>query len=69
MSVAYKGGHKRYRIWDIYQTSKKDKNPKILFKVEDRDGEYFDLFAKQLNDRYASIYKGGGYAMEINLFE
>jgi hypothetical protein len=69
MSVAYKNGHKRYKIWDIYQVNKKDKNPKILFKVEDKDGEYFDLFAKQSNDRYASIYKGGGYAMEINLFE
>lgn len=69
MSVVYKGGHKRYRIWDIYKANEKDKNPKILFKVEDKDGEYFDLFAKQLNDRYASIYKGGGYAMEINLFE
>jgi len=69
MSVAYKNGHKRYKIWDIYQINKKDKNPKILFKVEDKDGEYFDLFVKQINDRYASIYKGGGYAMEINLFD
>ncbi|MES2676921.1 MAG: DUF4116 domain-containing protein [Pseudomonadota bacterium] len=69
MSVAYENGHRRYKIWDVYLVNKKDKNPKILFKVEDKDGEYFDLFAKQLNNRYASIYKGGGYAMEINLFE
>ncbi len=69
MSVDYKGGHKRYRIWDIYQINKKDKNPKILFKVEDRDGEYFELFVRQINGRYASIYKGGGYAMTINLFD
>ncbi|MFT5703006.1 MAG: PIN domain nuclease of toxin-antitoxin system [Rickettsiales bacterium] len=69
MSLSYKSGHKRYKIWDIYQNGDDDKNPKILFKVEDKDGEYFDLFGKQLNNRYASIYKGGGYAMEINLFE
>jgi hypothetical protein len=69
MSVSYRNGHKRYRVWDIYQINNKDKNPKILFKVEDKDGEYFDLFTKQINDRYASVYKGGGYAMEINLFD
>ena len=69
MNIFYHNGHRRYKIWDVYVADKKDKNPKILFKVEDRDGEYFDLFAKQLNNRYASIYKGGGYAMDINLFE
>ena len=68
MSIAYKNGHKRYKIWDIYQENEKSKDLKILFKVEDEDGEYFDLFTKQLNDRYISIYKGGGYAMDINLF-
>ena len=67
MSIAYKNGHKKYKIWDLYQANKEDKNLKILFEVEDKDGEYFDLFAKQLNGRYASIYKGGGYAMEINV--
>ncbi|MCE3254613.1 MAG: hypothetical protein K0R25_107 [Rickettsiaceae bacterium] len=69
MNVSYQSGHRRYKIWDIYSFEKQDKHPKILFKVEDKDSEYFDLFAKQLNDRYASIYKGGGYAMEINLFD
>ena len=66
MDIAYKGGHKRYRIWDVYQISPKDKDLKILFKVEDKDGEYFDLFIKQINDRYSSVYKGGGYAIQIN---
>ena len=67
MSVDYKSGHKIYKIWDVYQINKNDQNFKILFKVEDKDGEYFDLFAKQLNGRYVSIHKGGGYAMEINI--
>jgi len=69
MDVSYQNGHRRYKIWDAYLIDKNDKDPKILFKVEDKDGEYFDLFVKQLNNRYVSIYKGGGYAMEINLFE
>ncbi len=69
MSVTYENGHRRYKIWDVYLINKKDKDPKILFKVEDKDGEYFDLFAKQISNRYASVYKGGGYAMDINLFE
>ena len=69
MDIFYPNGHRRYKIWDVYTINKGDKNPKILFKVEDKDGEYFNLFAKQLNNHYASIYKGGGYVMDINLFE
>jgi hypothetical protein len=69
MSVSYKSGHKKYQIWDVYKANKDDKDPKILFKVEDNNGEYFDLFAKQINNSYASIYKYGGYAMGINIFE
>lgn len=69
MSVAYENGHRRYKIWDLYTINKKDKNPKVLFKVEDKDGEYFDLYAKQIDGHYASVYKGGGYEMDINIFE
>ncbi|MFT6105841.1 MAG: hypothetical protein ACJA0S_000589 [Rickettsiales bacterium] len=69
MDVRYPSGHRRYKIWDIYTEDENDKNPKILFKVEDANSEYFELFSKQINNRYASIYKGGGYSMEINLFE
>jgi hypothetical protein len=68
MNIAYKSGHKRYKIWDIYKDGENDKEPKILFKVEDKDAEYFELFVKQLNGRYASIYRGGGYAMNITPF-
>lgn len=65
MNIAYENGHKKYKIWDLYQTDENDKNPKILFKVEDKDGEYFELFVKQLNGRYSTIYRGGGYAMDV----
>lgn len=65
MDLSYKNGHKRYKIWDVYQASDHDKNSKVLFKVEDKNSEYFELFAKQLNDRYATIYRGGGYAIDI----
>lgn len=64
MNIAYKNGHKKYKIWDLYQEDDKD-SPKVLFKVEDKDGEYFELFAKQINGRYATVYRGGGYAMDV----
>ncbi|MFT6219513.1 MAG: hypothetical protein ACJA02_000144 [Myxococcota bacterium] len=69
MDVRYASGHRRYKIWDIYMENEDDTEPKILFKVEDADSEYFELYSKQINDRYAKIYRGGGYSMEINLFQ
>jgi hypothetical protein len=68
MNLSYKNGHRRYKIWDLYDNSNDDKNLKILYKIEDEDSEYFELFIKQLNDGYASVYRGGGYAIDNIIF-
>jgi hypothetical protein len=69
MDIASKKGHKRYEIWDLYVKNKEDKNPKIIFRIEDTDYEYFETYAKQINNRYIPIFQGGGNVMETNLFE
>lgn len=55
--ISFNGGHKKYIFWDFYFTDKKDKNPKIIYKVEDRFNDYFEIFAEQENQKYRSIYK------------
>ncbi len=53
----YKDGHKRYILWDLYKVDKKDKNPKIIFKVEDKFSEYFEIFEEQANGKYRQVYQ------------
>lgn len=54
--VSFEDGLKRYDIWDLYTVDKKDKNPKILFKVADKFGDHFELFEEQKNGKYQKIY-------------
>ncbi len=56
MDVAYKYGYKEYEIWDIYRTNKTDKNPKIIFKIEDRFKQYFEVFSPIADSKYLPIY-------------
>lgn len=55
--VAYANGHKKYILWDLYFANKEDKNPKLIFKVEDRFEEYFEVFEEQANGKYKMIYR------------
>lgn len=53
--ISYEDGLKRYEIWDLYKVNKNDKSPKIIFKVSEKFGEYFDVFEEQSNGKYHKI--------------
>ncbi len=55
--VSYESGHRKYVLWDLYKTNKKDSKPKILFKVEDRFKEYFELFEEQSGGKYKMTHR------------
>lgn len=57
MNVAYKNGHKQYILWDLYFANETDDNPKLIFKVEDKFEEYFEIFEEQANGKYKLIYR------------
>ena len=57
VDVSYQNGHKKYIVWDIYKNDKDDKNPKIIFKVEDHFKEYFEIFEEQKGGKYQMIYR------------
>ena len=44
MDIAFKDGHKKFDLWDLYLVDKKDKNPKVIFKTEERFREFFEIF-------------------------
>lgn len=50
--VGFENGHKKYVLWDLYKTNKDDKKPKIIFKVEDRFKEHFEIFEEQSGGKY-----------------
>ncbi len=60
VEVAYENGHKKYVLWDLYKNDKFDQNPKIIFKVEDRLNEYFEIFEEQHGGKYQMIYRVDG---------
>lgn len=55
VDVGYENGHKKYRLWDLYTVDKNDKNPKLIFKVEDRFRNYFEVFEEQRGGKYQMI--------------
>lgn len=57
MDIAFKDGHKKFDLWDLYLVDKKDKNPKVIFKTEERFREFFEIFEEQNGGKYQSIYK------------
>jgi hypothetical protein len=57
VKIDYKNGHKKYILWDLYKSSKKDPNPKVIFKVEDRFDEYFEIFYEENHGKYELIYR------------
>ena len=57
VDVAYANGLKRHVLWDLYKVDKSDQNPKLIFKVEDKFGEYFEIFEEQSGGKYQMIYR------------
>ncbi len=55
VSPSFENGHKKYILWDLYKTDEKDKNPKLIFKVEDNLENYFEVFEAQANSKYKMI--------------
>jgi hypothetical protein len=43
-------------VAQVAKTSKNDKNPKIIFKIEDRFTQYFEVFLEVENFIYLPIY-------------
>lgn len=56
MDPTFSNGHKRYVLWDLYKTQKDDKNPKLIYRVEDQVRDYFVVFAHQKNNKYQQIF-------------
>jgi len=57
VDVTYPNGHKKYVLWDLYKSDFDDKNLKIIFKVEDKFDEYFEVFEEQSNGKYHMMYR------------
>ena len=55
--ISYREGHKKYILWDFYQFNENDKNLKLIFKVEDRFNEYFEIFSANQNNENLSKYQ------------
>jgi len=53
--ISYEDGLKRYVLWDLYLNDKKDKSPKIIFKVSDPFGEHFEVFEEQNSGKYQKV--------------
>ncbi len=56
MSEIFPNGHKKYVLWDLFKTSKTDKNPLLIFLVEDEFTNYFEIYARQKNHKYKLIF-------------
>lgn len=55
--VAYEDGQKKYVLQDLYIKNKADKNPKLIFRVDDKFTEYFEIFEEQRGGKYKMIYR------------
>jgi hypothetical protein len=55
--VAYQDGHKKYILWDLYVPNEQDNRPILIFKIEDRFEEYFEVFQERSNGKYKMIYR------------
>ncbi len=57
IDAIYENGHKKYILWDLYKINEKDKNSKLIFKIEDAICDYFQIFKEQPNGRYKIAYQ------------
>lgn len=65
VDVPYENGHKKYMIWDLYTVNKKDKSPKIIYKVEDKFDDYFEVFEEQSGGKYLPILNYNPLARKV----
>jgi hypothetical protein len=61
VSPIFENGHKKYVLWDLYKINDEDKNPKIIFKIEDGLNQYFEMFEEQGNGKYKMIFRSKNY--------
>ncbi len=57
MDPTYEDGHKKYILQDLYFANKRDKNPQLIFRVEDKFIEYFEIFSEQKGGKYKLLYR------------
>jgi hypothetical protein len=62
-NIAYKNGHKRFYIWDLYEDE--EYNVAIIFKIEDEYSEYFKIYQEDLMGNFKEFYQLGGYYEKI----
>lgn len=62
-NIAYKNGHKRFYIWDLYKDE--EYNMAIIFKIEDEYSEYFKIYQEDLMGNFKEFYQLGGYYEKI----
>lgn len=55
IDISYPNGHKKHVLWDLCRVDKNDVNPKLVFKVEDKFKEYFEIFEEQNGGKYQMI--------------
>jgi len=55
--ISYRNGHKRYFLQDLYFEDAKDKKVKIIFRVEDRLKDYFEIYTKDSGNKYHLTYR------------
>lgn len=55
--IAYKHGHKKYILQDLYLENENDKYPKLIFRVEDEFAKYFEIYGPNIGDKYHLIYR------------
>lgn len=48
----YDNGHRKYVLWDLYYSNKRDEHPKIIFKIEDRNKEIFEIYGEVSGGKY-----------------
>lgn len=60
--LAYKNGHKRLYIWDLY---KNEDDFSVIFKVEDRYSEYFQIYQDTKYNNYRKFYQIEAYYNHI----
>ncbi|MFT5795779.1 MAG: hypothetical protein ACI9W5_000739, partial [Ulvibacter sp.] len=61
-NLAYKNGHKKFYIWDLYEDGD---DMSIIFKVEDKYSEYFQIFQETKSNNYRRFYQLGAYYNHI----
>ncbi|HLD76858.1 MAG TPA: DUF4116 domain-containing protein [Rickettsiales bacterium] len=57
MDIAFENAHKRYDLQDLYFKNDQDKNPLVIFRVEDKFEEYFEVFAQTKGNKYRLNYR------------